>query len=576
MLPLVWRTEIADLAGVWRVVPASERPHRVCRELAECDNPAAATWRQLPIGSGEQAIVFSYAVPNGATVRARLTGSGLAGAKVVARLLGKGESEFWPLWTWRPELDEAGAEFATQAPAGGEWVGGVITVAGVDPARIALEVKSLLIEEQRQPSTRPNLILVTLDTFRADHVSCLNSQAGLTPTLDSLAAVGTLFDQAVATSQCTGPSHASMMTGLYCFAHGVYQNTEGLSSAAVTIADVLSQAGYRTLGAVSIAHLNPTTSNLGQGFGMFIDSRWPGVGGEPADVQTARVVRALQLVPQDGPPWFLWVHYFDPHTPYTPPSAGVDWCIGPNTTDEVRYRNGMGAVQYDTTTGLVRDPRGEVLRYGGEVMFLDRQLDALFAGLRRLGILEHAVVTVVADHGEGLGEHGIYFEHAGMFQEVLQVPLIMSGAGIPSARRISTRVSGVDVFPTLLARAEVRKIPANYGRDLLRIADGPRTPRREIIFAESVGGAIRAAWEGDGKLLWVPDGKPDNWSVPERMMYFDLGADPSESDNRIKSARDALRLKTAFEKAKRRPLVSLRGQQAIADTDRLRALGYMQ
>lgn len=138
-------------------------------------------------------------------------------------------------------------------------------------------------------------------------------------------------------------------------------------------------------------------------------------------------------------------------------------------------------------------------------------------------------------------------------------------------------MSGVDLFPTLLARAGVRSVPKNDGKDLLRLVTRRGSARHhDIIFAESVNRAICAAWEGDGKLVWIPDDRPQDWSVPERMMWFNLPHDPSESSNLIDShAGDASRLKAKFEKAQSQPAVRLEAYRGSADIDRLKALGYV-
>ena len=161
-VPAVSRIEIADLPGVWSVVPRGRRPHVVWGELARAHDPSSPTWRQIPAGSGDEAIVLSYALPSDAVMRCSLTGTDVSGAKVVLRLIGKGEDEFWPLWVWRPESPRDSVSFTANVPAGGEWVGGVITVAGPNPGLARVEVESLIIEHSRVRSDRPNLVLITL------------------------------------------------------------------------------------------------------------------------------------------------------------------------------------------------------------------------------------------------------------------------------------------------------------------------------------------------------------------------------------------------------------------------------
>ncbi len=568
-----WRMEIADLPMVWRQAPSSSSPSGVWAWFVKNPTTILESWTGRPRASGAEMAVFVSRVPNGARIRGTLSYEGVGPANVVVRLLGKASNEFWHLHTWYAS-EPGQTEFAATAPAGGEWVGGVVTVTG--DSLTVVEVSSLEIEWDRPVPSRPHLVLVTLDTFRADHVSGVDSLAPPTPNLDSLAVEGTMFVRAMATSQCTSPSHASMLTGLYCFAHKMYRNDAALSSKATTLAEVLSSAGYRTAAAVSIAHLNHSSSNLGQGFETFIESRWPHPGGEPADVQTMRVLRMLHVAPRDSTPWFLWVHYFDPHTPYTPPPSFVSPSplVRPGT--RVGYKSGMGLVAYDENIGQVLDPAGEAARYRGEVAFLDSQLRFLFDGLRRLGLTSPGIVAVVADHGEGLGEHGIFFQHAGMFEQVLRVPLIVSGDGFPRGARVSTLVSGVDIFPTFLAAAGVRKSPPHYGVDLARLARGARSPR-PFIFAESARGVIRATWSRQAKLVWVPEGVPQDWSVPEPVMLFNLGDDPEESRNLVAtSPKEARRLRRAFEKACRRPVVKLPPEEGETDQARLKALGYVQ
>jgi arylsulfatase A-like enzyme len=237
----------------------------------------------------------------------------------------------------------------------------------------------------------------------------------------------------------------------------------------------------------------------------------------------------------------------------------------------------MGMVRHDSSTGLVLDSDGEVARYRGEIAFLDAEIGRLLKRLAAMGFLEHAIVAVVGDHGEGLGEHGVYFEHAGMFEPILRVPLIFSGAGLPEGMRVDARVSTVSVLPTLLGLAGVKDSPPGYGRNLMHLVKHEQHTGDDLIFAESVGRRICAAWEGSWKLIWVPGSKETDWTTPERVMLFDVTNDPCESRNQLAGNEEsAKRLRDLWGEQARDPLVHLDPWEGNTDTKKLEALGYVQ
>lgn len=521
---------------------------------------------------GNTSLAFASTLEPGTRLVATLRGSLQPGAGLMLVVRGEAADTVWS-WTAAAEAPTP-PECAVVVKPDAHYWGGAFLARG--PAGSpSVRVERLRVEMPAAGLTPPSIILLTLDTFRADHLSCVSPSAPLTPTLDSLALAGTLFTTAVATSQATTPSHISIMTGLYCFAHGVYQNSRGVSDQAVTLAELLGHAGYRTMGAVSVTHLNPDVANLGQGFELFLPSRWPGPEGEPADLRTTEVVRAL-LTSRDSRPLFLWVHYFDPHTPYSPPQE-VPLPAGVPRLGTVRYADGMGMVRHDSLTGQVLDPDGEIARYRGEVAFLDAEIGRLLNRLRLMGMLDRAVVAVAGDHGEGLGEHGVYFEHAGMYEPILRVPLILSGYGIPAGERIDARVSTVSLMPTLATLAGIGDLPPCYGRNLIEEVRRRREATDEPIFAESSGRKICAAWEGSRKLIWVPGSKQTDWTMPQRVMFFDLADDPAESRNALEGNEEAAtRLRDLWGDHARTPLVRLQPREGSADIRKLEALGYVQ
>jgi arylsulfatase A-like enzyme len=531
-----------------------------------------------PSFEGDNSLVIAHKLPTAATLNGTVECRDADRGRLSFSLIGTEKGVLHRVWSAAiDEADQATLTFSVQVPSHGEWVGGVFTLRGRNVDRARLQVQRLLLTFEREPPQTPNIVLLTLDTFRADCLSAMSDKAPHTPALDSLAHAGLLFEDAVATSQCTNPSHVSILTGLYCFAHRVYTNHQGLASEAVTLAEILKSHGYRTFGAVSASHLNPQTSNLGQGFDVFVESRWASPGGEPAGVRTASVLRRFQLGYDNPDPIFAWVHYFDPHTPYSPPDEYTTRYPFGQVYDSVRYVNGMGGVAYDTTTGLVLDPQGEANRYRGEVAYLDTQIEVLLEGLRSLGLLEKAVVIVVGDHGEGLGEHGVYFQHAGLFEPVTHVPMILCGEGIPRGVRVATRVSTVDLFPTILNLVGIEEAPQTYGVDLIPLVTGTESVPRDLVFSEAVSNKICAGWNDDLKTIWVPEPREKDWTMPQRTLCFALDVDPEELTNIAQQAQEqVVHVKSAWERMVAAPLASFDPFQGHRDDERLRALGYME
>ena len=423
---------------------------------------------------------------------------------------------------------------------------------------------------------RYSIVLITLDTFRADHLSCLNDSSPPTPTLDSLAASGVCFTEAFTANNCTNPSHVSIMSGLYCLAHRVYGNSHGLSSEALTVAEALAADGYHTMGSVSIPHLNPMVSNLGQGFEYFLPSRL--ARGEPADQRTTAVVEFLrQKTPEVEEPWFLWIHYFDPHTPYEPPEPFDSAYPTQRQLESIRYEGGMGLVPYNRTTKMVIDPTGQLTRYRGEVAFLDGQLARLMKELRALRGFETPYVVVVGDHGEGLGEHDFYFQHASMFGEVLRVPLILSGPEIPEGRIIPTPVSTVDVFPTILSLAHHDSLPFSHGLSLLSLIADPNGAHHEGIIAESVGDWVKSVWTADRAFIWNDPRKQRYWKLPGRIVLVDRRPVEVEiPDPPIQRKPDVMALRTIWSDVLRDTPLRYERYAGDTDMDQLKALGYVE
>ncbi|MBL8851835.1 MAG: sulfatase, partial [Planctomycetaceae bacterium] len=294
------------------------------------------------------------------------------------------------------------------------WLGGLLLIAG-------LVAGSWWMLAPR----RPNLLLITLDTTRADRLGCYGYDGAKTPTLDALANSGARFSRAYATAPLTLPSHATMMTGLYTPEHGLRTNGKGrLHSEIPTLAESLQQAGYRTGGFVG-AFVLDAEFGLNQGFDEYdADLSQSRRTDDPLHRErpgNAVVDRALAWLGADAnEPFFCWVHLYDPHFVYQSHAAEFG--------DEFEQRP-----------------------YDGELAFVDQQVQRLTGFLTSNEIAEDTLVIIVGDHGEGLGDHQEMMHGYMLYNSTLHVPWIVSWPGrIPSDVVVDEPVSLVDLMPTTL------------------------------------------------------------------------------------------------------------------------------
>jgi arylsulfatase A-like enzyme len=347
----------------------------------------------------------------------------------------------------------------------------------------------------------PTIVLVTIDTLRADRVGCYGRAGADTAVMDRLAAGGVRFDAAQSTAPITLPAHASILTGRSLPGHGVLTNSGfSLAESVPVVTESFRKAGYATGGFVSTKLLS-TKAGFGRGFDLFDDkitlapTRRSGVTGFPerAGSETAAAALAwLATVPKTKPV-FLWVHLFEPHTPYAPPP-------------EIAARH-------------AGDP------YQGEVAAADEVLGRLVSGIDRAG--RGRVLTLVAgDHGEGLGDHGETTHGIFLFQEVMRVPLIAHGPdwGIRPAT-VDTPVSLADLAPTVLELTALPALPGADGLSLAALVTGRgAAPQRGGVFAESHMPQIEYGWSG---LRALVQGKTKLIQAPRSALY-DLAEDPHE------------------------------------------------
>ncbi|MHB0969249.1 MAG: sulfatase-like hydrolase/transferase [Thermoanaerobaculia bacterium] len=398
---------------------------------------------------------------------------------------------------------------------------------------------------RREPATLAgsNVVLITIDTLRADHIGAYGYGPAATPNIDALARNGIRFDNAMAGAPLTLPSHATILTGMHPHRHGLRNNAAGsLPDDAATLPTSFAGAGYRTaafVGAFVLDH----RFGIGRGFETYDDEidRDPDApaGIEAERPATAVVDRALQwLGVADARPFFLWVHVYDPHAPYAPPEP---------------YRSTFNARAYD-----------------GEIAYVDAEIGRLVAAIRGMPGGEKTVIAVMGDHGEALGEHGELTHGVLLYEPTLRVPLIVQAPGL-APRTVTTPVGLADVAPTLAALVALPKLARADGVDLSAALLGGREPEQHDLYAETQyptlfgWSGLEALRRGALKLIDSP--------APE---LYDLASDPREAKNVYTTERRSMFALRAALDGLRSNAVAAKPSAMDAETaQKLASLGYL-
>jgi arylsulfatase A-like enzyme len=367
---------------------------------------------------------------------------------------------------------------------------------------------------------RPDVILIVLDTTRADRLGIYGNPRRVSPEIDRFAGESVRYSRAWSTASWTLPAHASLLTGLYPASHGamIRPHTDGdslgdnppyLPSAALTLAELLSEAGYRTGAFAAAGWLDPQFGLL-QGYEIQDAQNFRKMG---ADEITDRASAWLETIPRDEPVHLL-VNYFDPHDPYAPP-PGFDLFPG------ARGPLPKPTVGADGASTLSAEARAALLaRYDGEILFMDHHVGRLFRALRALDRYDSSLIVVTADHGELFGEHGAQGHGAWLWEEVLRIPLVVRfPGGRGGGAVLDDPTSLVDVLPLVAAEVEIALPeplgPAPGPGRLVLATEYPAPVFRKLgIPDREVTAGIRWPWKlivagGEGELYRLDSGPGD-------------------------------------------------------------------
>ena len=388
--------------------------------------------------------------------------------------------------------------------------------------------------------TKANVLLITVDALRADHLGCYGYHRDTSPSIDALASEGVLVERFICSAIPTHPSYTTLYTGQHPLTHGIvaHAGKNELGREAPFLPELFLQAGYTTCAVDNLWRGRPW---FGRGYEYYIDPsvRRPLLLGVTCEELNARTIPWLRT--HAGEPFFLFMHYWDPHYPFAPPDHLRHLFYEGNPVDpdnhslDEWWKHPLGALARDTwlrtPNGVVTDAEYVIALYDQEIRHLDEGIRELLAALDELGLAEDTLVVLTADHGESMGEHGIFFEHIGLYETTVHVPLIVRWPGrLPAGVRLPQMFEMDDLAPTLLDAVGLPISRAMEGCSFWKLltGEGEDSGREWVISLEC---SWQAKWSlRTDRYKFILARGPDFYGSPPRELY-DLVADPQEEHN---------------------------------------------
>jgi arylsulfatase A-like enzyme len=515
-------------------------------------------------------------------------------------------------WTPRAHSVRGGLLFGSVALAG-IWMAGLAarnpravrrgvglarrTLGGARPAGAALLVlagvnAAAAVLVDRAPRPRLNVLLITIDALRADHLGVYGYARPTSPNIDRLAGQGVTFRRAVSQWPLTSPSFAALMSSTYGHTNGLIRNTaQRMPDRPLMLAELLKAGGYSTWAAVGNVNL-ARVFNFDQGFDTYRELWREGDGRKTAGTTH----EGLDLLKQASTerPFFLWLHFFDPHARYEPPKPFDGMFVGDRYFDgswrvplNARADADLGGISSKVSLGSEDRVAYYVAQYDAEIRYVDQQVGILLQELEERGLAGNTLVVLTADHGESLGDHDYFFEHGRFpYDDCVHVPLIVRAPRFAKpGHTVRSPVQSIDIVPTLLDLAGLPPDPQAEGKSLRPLLRGesPAGDRWAYAFTES-GFALdyqRSITSERYKLVYVPDAGNRRIMTGREIELYDLAADPGETRNLIDERPEV----TAFLKRRLWRWMANGGPAAPAPAavrveaaaeEQLRSLGYIR
>jgi arylsulfatase len=438
---------------------------------------------------------------------------------------------------------------------------------------------------------KPNIILIGVDTLRADHLGCYGYARKTSPAIDALADESVLFVRCISHMPGTTPSFATIMTSKRPISHGVLDNNYAgyrLDEHHVTLAEILKREGYETAAFVGGSTLN-RDARLDQGFDVYEDTS------KDPERSAATVTRdaLLWLDGERDAPFFLFIHYFDPHGKYSAPSPFDKAFFF------TRKEGDLSMIPLYQRRRNIADPSYYIAQYDGEIAYVDHNIGKIIGKLPELGIDEETIIVLTSDHGETMNEHLWWFDHGCyLYEEQIRVPLLLWYPRMLSPAKIDGLVRHIDILPTVLAVLGIDAPQEAEGRSLLPLVRGDGTKEIEFVYSEGTRGSTeRDAEMRDGIAGKQFAVRSRRWKLLRTVKttgtvyeLYDLESDPEERHDLIEThgvVSDDLkeRLEAFVASYKASPYyeagLELEAERRLAPRDeteneRLKSLGYAQ
>lgn len=378
-------------------------------------------------------------------------------------------------------------------------------------------------------TTTPNIIFITVDSLRADHISGYGYGRNTTPNLDNFINEGAHFTQANVTAPWTFPSNASTLSGRLPSAINIVwdDNSSSIPASEVMLAEYLHDAGYYTAGFIT-AYYVKSQFGFGQGFDVYQDYAASNANSTLADQLNSHTIDWLETTwtptLSGTQPLFLYLYYYDPHSWYVPPppyDVMYDSTYTGTLTGEV-YQDAQGVVSGQIVP-TARDIEHLLALYDGEITYWDVYFGEMMAYLDSIGLLDKSIVIVTSDHGQMFGEHDKWLHHNALYEEVLRVPLVVHFPGVvPAGTTITEPVQTMDVTPTLLDWLNITPTTPQHGWSLTTLLEGQNQPLERVLFSE-----IDGVSDPNHPAYWIAPHftlrsvRDENWKY-----IHNVGADP--------------------------------------------------
>ncbi len=461
--------------------------------------------------------------------------------------------------------------------------------------------KDEILEEVNCPDC--NVILLVIDTLRADHLGVYGYPRNTSPNIDALASDGILFDNPWSQWPATGPSMSAIFTGKYVHTTGVKPRTPCKLTKDITLAEILNANELKTGAVVSNGALTPK-----YGFNRGYDD-----DGEEEDYEIAnasddymRIGDSGDSVTQTSIDWikknkgnqfFMWIHYVKPHTKYVPTHPFNESFIDDRYygTHDLKlneeFNDDIGGISGRANLNNKTNFFYYVSQYDGEIQYVDDEVGKLIEGIESMGLKNKTLIIITSDHGETMGEHNAFFEHGWfIYESTMKVPLIISSPiGFPVKKRIKTPVQAIDIMPTILEFLNI-EIPEDLeGESLYPLIFNDSVDKEQFIYTEGgrEGEYIKAIRDNRWKLIHVPEGDDRRRMKGVEYELYDLQEDPMEQENLMEKRKDVFESLygnfTWFIKKEKRP-VNLDDEPVLDENDpedrktlkALRDLGYIE